>query len=88
MRFAAIIASLVLVACSSHDPEDARKCGVTEAQLVQAIEEVSEMNPYSGKPLGRCDLIVGDGDDVHVITPEIKRGVESMTARKEAETKN
>ena len=77
MRLNATFVPLLLVACSSHDSEDASKCGVTEDQLRQAIEEVSSMTPYSGKPIGRCDLIVGDGDDVHVITPEINEALKA-----------
>jgi hypothetical protein len=78
----------MLTACTAHGRVDASKCGLTEAQLRQSIQEVSGMTPYTGKRAGRCDLIVDDAREVTVITPEIEKRVEEMIAREKAESKN
>jgi hypothetical protein len=76
---------MFLAACSSHDREEASKCDLTESQLREAIHEVSQMPPYAGKRFGRCDLIVDDGRDVSVITPETQKRVEEMIANENVE---
>ena len=76
---------LMLAACSGHGREEARKCGLTEAQLSDAVHEVSRMAPYAGKRFGKCDLIVDDGRNVSVITPETQKRVEEMIANEKAE---
>ena len=88
MRRTAVLLSLAITGCGPQTYGDPSECGVAEAELRQAVEEVSEMTPYSGKPLGQCDLIVDDGHNVLIITPEIKRSVERMMAREEAEAKD
>jgi hypothetical protein len=74
----------MLTGCGSDIDANAPKCGVSEDQLREAIEAVSDMDPYSGRSLGRCDLIVDDARNVSVITPGIKRSVEDMIAREKA----
>jgi hypothetical protein len=83
-----VASALLLTSCSNQARENASKCGLSEAQLRQAIQEVSRMSPYAGKPAGRCDLIVDDGGEVSVITPEIQKRVEEMIAREKAEAKH
>ena len=79
-------ALLIIVACTSHHREEASKCGATEAQMSQAVDEVSRMEPYAGKRVGRCELIVDDGRAVSIITPEIQRSVDNMIALENAES--
>ena len=88
MKRALICIFAALAGCTSHAGEDAKKCSVSVAQLKKGMEMVSKMQPYSGQQVGRCDLIVDDTRNVSVITPEIRRSVDSMIARKKLETKN
>jgi hypothetical protein len=81
-----VLVTLALQACSPS-LDDAEECGLTEVQLRQAIDEVSEMNPYTGKRVGQCELIVDDGDTVSVITPETQRRVDDMVAQEKAQQK-
>jgi len=88
VRFFGLAIALALLGCSSQAAENANKCGVTEDQLARAIDKVAEMPPYSGSRLGQCDLIVDDGHNVAVITPEIQQRVEKMLAQEKTETKD
>jgi len=88
VRVVALISAAALAGCSSYGSGDARKCGVTDSELRSGIKELSTQEPYSGRRLGRCDLIVADAREVTVITPEIQRSVENMIARENAEKIN
>jgi len=79
---------LLLTACSSQSPQDAKKCGVTDTQLRKAIDVVAQQEAYSSRRIGRCDLLNDDAGNVSVITPEIKREVENMIAREKAVADN
>jgi hypothetical protein len=85
VRWVWLSGAALLTGCGPDVGSNAAKCGVSDDQLREAINAVSRMSPYSGKTVGKCDLIVDDGRNVSVITPEIERSVENMIAREKAE---
>ena len=73
-----------LAGCNSVTDGNAEDCGVSSAEFDQAVEEVSQLQPYTGKKLGQCELIVNDAEFVHVLTPETQEDVERMIAQERA----
>ena len=84
MRVLSLLFLVAIAGCSSVTDGNADDCGVSSDEFDKAVEEVSEFEPYTGRTLGTCELIVNDAEFVHVITPETREGVERMIAEERA----
>ena len=62
--------TLSLAGCSFVTDGSAEDCDVSSVEFDKAVNEVSQLRPYSSRQVGTCELHVNDAEFVHVITQE------------------